>query len=51
MVEPDRAEIRRVVRTGDGWARHVATGLDAGAETLGVAVALEDVYRLVAFDD
>ena len=49
MVEPDRAEVTRVVRRPDGWGLEFALGIDAtaGSEALGVAVPLADVYRLV----
>ena len=52
MVEPDRAEATRVVRTADGWALRFTFGLDGilGSEALGVSVPLADVYRLVALD-
>ena len=52
MVEPDRAEATRVVRTDDGWGLRFAFGLDAvlASHALGVSVALADVYRLVTFE-
>ena len=49
IVEPDRAEVTRVVRTADGWALRFVVGPDAVLESdaLGVAIPLADVYRLV----
>lgn len=49
IVETDRAEVTRVVRTGDGWALRFEFGLGATvkSEALGVSVPLADVYRLV----
>ena len=52
MVEPDRAEVTRVVRGGDGWGLRFALDLGAtlASDALGLAVPLADVYRLVRLD-
>ena len=52
MVEPDRAEVTRVVRQPDGWGLRFALGLDATiqSDALDLAVPLADVYRLVDLD-
>lgn len=49
MVEPDRAEVTRVVRQADGWGLEFALGLDAVVESvpLDLTVPLADIYRLV----
>ncbi|WP_412062823.1 Uma2 family endonuclease [Rubrivirga sp. IMCC45206] len=52
MVEPDRAEVTRVVRRADGWGLEFSLGLDATVESaeLALTVPLADVYRLVELD-